>query len=140
MTDNEKRVIEDDSLDFKNLLDNSVMPEEHRKDYHNLNFEHQGRQPRWMFIDNWLEGKTFTTPCDMSLSYSEVVRQMDEGTVLVKTSWKKDYDNSLDLDCDTPFLPTQYEDWLDHTIGEELAGTPIKVPGGGGWSSHLGRD
>ena len=90
-----------------------------------------------MFMDNWLEGKRFAIRCDRSLSYIEVVRNIDESTVLFKTSWRKDYDSSLDLDCDAPFLTTQYEDWLDHKIKKKSAGTPIKVRGGERSSSNI---
>ena len=89
LTDRQVRVMVDNPFKLKRLLDNSIMPEEHLKDYHNLNLEHQGHQPRWTFIDNWLEQRRFIAPCDRSLSYSEVVRQMEQGTVLVKTSGKR---------------------------------------------------
>ena len=103
-------MVGDESFKFKRILDNSGMPEEYRKDYHNLNLEHQGHQPKQMFVDNWLEQRRLTRPWNRRVSYNEVVRQMKESKVLVKTTGKKEYDSPLDLVCKAPFLTPKNED------------------------------
>ena len=78
-----------------------VVPEEHRKIYHKVNFDQGGIQLKKLFMDNWLDHRDFNEHFDRSFTYNEVARQIEQGSVLLRTTWKQDNDSSSDLDAES---------------------------------------
>ena len=107
LTDKEIRILDDDEWGFERLLGPEVVPIEQEKNSRNLSDGTNRCETKRERVCDWLLKKGLTYEMEKSLTYSDITRHTQEGPIHQKTVWRNDYDSSLEMECDTPFLTTK---------------------------------